>query len=65
MNILLNKENFKVLTLFKIFLSCIKHNMNKYIRIRIDNDIEYFNKDFMKYIAERDIWFKLIIVKNS
>ena len=50
--------------LFKFFLNCIEYNMNKYIRIRIDNNKKYFNKNFMKYIVERNIRFKLIIIES-
>ena len=64
MNTLLNKKDFKILTLFKIFFNRIEHDINKYTRIYINNDIEYFNKNFMKYIVERDIRFKFIIVEN-
>ena len=64
-NTLLNKKKFEVLTSFKSFFNRIEHNMNKCTRIRIDNEIEYFNEDFMKYITERDIRFEFIIVDNS
>ena len=63
-NILLNKEGPEVLTSFKFFLSRIEHGMNKCIRIRIDNNKEYFNENFMKYIVERDIRFESITVRN-
>ena len=65
MNIFLNKKKFEVLTLFKSFFNCIEYNINKYTRIRIDNKIEYFNEDFIKYIIERNIRLKFIIVDNS
>ena len=64
MNTLLSKKNSEVLTLFKFFFKRIEYNMNKYIQIRINNDIEYFNENFMNYIAKRNIRFELIIVKN-
>ena len=63
-NILLSKENSEILTLFKFFLSCIEYNMNKCTRIRIDNNIEYLNEDFIKFTFERDIRFEFIIAKN-
>ena len=50
---------------FKFFFNRIEHEKNKYIRIRIDNDIEYFNEIFMNYIVERNIRLKFIIVENS
>ena len=61
---MLNKKNFEILTLFKFFLNCIEYNMNKYIQIRINNNKKYFNKNFMKYIAERNIRFKSITIEN-
>ena len=64
MNTLLNKKKFEIFSLFKFFFDCIEHNINKYIRIRINNNKKYFNKNFIKYIAERNIQFKLIIAKN-
>ena len=65
MNIFLNKKKFEILTLFKLFFNCIEHNMNKYIRICINNKIEYFNENFIKYIIKRNIRFEFIIVDNS
>ena len=49
---------------FKNFLKRIKHDMNKYIKIRINNEREYFNNNFINYINERNIRFKFTIVKN-
>ena len=64
-NILFNKKNFEMLTSFKNFLKRIKHDINKYIKIRINNKREYFNDDFIDYINERNIRFKFTIVENS
>ena len=60
----MNKKNLEVLKLFKFFLSRIEHNINKCIRIRINNDFEYFNKDFIKFIIEREIRIEFITIKN-
>ena len=60
----MNKKNFEVLKLFKFFLSCIKYSINKYIRIRINNDFEYFNENFIKFIIERKIRIEFITVEN-
>ena len=49
---------------FKDFLKCIKHNMNKCIKIRINNERQYFNNDFINYINKRNIRFKFTIVEN-
>ena len=49
---------------FKNFLKRIKHNMNKCIKIRINNEREYFNNNFINYINERNIRLKFIIVEN-
>ena len=38
--------------------------MNKYTRIRIDNDIEYLNKNFKKFINKRNIRIEFIIAEN-
>ena len=55
MNTLLNKKNFEVLKSFKFFLNRIEHDMNKCTRIRINNDLEYFNENFINFIIEREI----------
>ena len=60
----MNKKNFKVLKLFKFFLNRIEHNMNKYTQIRINNNLEYLNENFMKFIIERKIRIELITTKN-
>ena len=64
-NMLFNKKSFEVLAFFKDFLKRIKHDMNKCIKIRIDNEREYFNDDFINYIKERNIRLEFIIVENS
>ena len=64
-DILFNKKSFEVLVSFKSFLKRIKHDMNKCIRIRMNNEREYFNNDFINYINEKNIRLKLIIVENS
>ena len=61
---MLNKKIFKILKLFKFFLSCIEHNINKYIQIYINNDFEYFNKNFIKFIIERKIRIEFITIEN-
>ena len=38
--------------------------MNKYIQIRINNDFEYFNENFIKFIIERKIRIEFITVEN-
>ena len=53
-----------MLILFKKILKRIKHDMNKCIKIRINNEREYFNDDFINYINERNIRFKFTIVEN-
>ena len=50
---------------FKKILKRIKHDMNKCIKIRINNEREYFNNNFINYINERNIRFKFTIVENS
>ena len=40
---------------FKKILKRIKHNMNKCIKIRINNERKYFNNNFINYINERNI----------
>ena len=50
---------------FKNFLKRIKHDINKYIKICINNERKYFNNDFINYINEQNIRFKFIIVENS
>ena len=64
MDILLSKESFEVLALFKSFLGRIEHGINRCTRIRIDNGIEYLNEDFMDYIAERGIRLESITAGN-
>ena len=64
-DILFNKKNFEILISFKGFLNRIKHDMNKCIRIRMNNEREYFNDDFINYINEKSIRLKFIIVENS
>ena len=49
---------------FKNFLKRIKHDMNKCIKIRINNEREYFNDDFINYINKRNIRFKFTIIEN-
>ena len=39
--------------------------MNKCIKIRMNNEREYFNNDFINYINEKNIRLKFIIVENS
>ena len=63
-DILFNKKNFEILISFKNFLNRIKHDMNKCIKICINNEREYFNDDFINYINEKNIRLKLIIVEN-
>ena len=62
---LFNKKNFEILISFKKFLNRIKHDMNKCIKIRMNNKREYFNNDFINYINEKNIRLKFIIVENS
>ena len=50
---LFNKKNFEVLISFKFFLNRIKHDINKYIKIRMNNEREYFNNDFINYINKK------------
>ena len=64
-NILFNKKSFEILISFKIFLNRIKHDMNKCIKICINNEREYFNNNFINYINEKNIRLKFIIVENS
>ena len=64
MNTLLSKKNLEILTLFKFFLNRIEHDMNKCIRIRIDNNIKYLNENFMKFTFEQNIRFEFIIAEN-
>ena len=63
-DILFNKKSFEMLISFKNFLKRIKHDMNKCIKIRINNKREYFNNNFINYINERNIRFKFAIVEN-
>ena len=39
--------------------------MNKCIKIRMNNEREYFNNDFINYINEKNIRLKFIMVENS
>ena len=61
---MLNKKNLEILRLFKFFFNRIKYSINKCIRIRINNDFEYFNENFKKFINKRNIRIEFIIVEN-
>ena len=63
-DILFNKKNFEMLISFKKILKRIKHDMNKYIKIRINNEREYFINNFINYINKKNIRLKFIIVEN-
>ena len=63
-DILFNKKKFEMLISFKKILKRIKHDMNKCIKIRINNKREYFNNNFINYINEKNIRLKFIIVEN-
>ena len=39
--------------------------MNKYIKICMNNEREYFNNDFINYINEKNIRLKFITIENS
>ena len=64
-DILFNKKGFEILISLKSFLKRIKHDMNKCIKIRMNNKREYFNDNFINYINEKNIRLKFIIVENS
>ena len=65
MNTLLSKKSLEILKSFKFFLNRIEHGINKCTRIRINNDFEYCNESFMKFIIERKIRIEFIIIENS
>ena len=50
--------------IFKIFLDIIKHDLNRCIRIRINNDFEFMNDKFVIFRNERDIRIQFFIAKN-
>ena len=50
--------------IFKIFLDIIKHDFNRCIRIRIDNDFEFINDKFAIFRNERDIRIQFFSAKN-
>ena len=41
------KKTFEIMKIFKIFFDIIKHDFNRYIRIRIDNEFEFINNKFL------------------
>ena len=63
-NILYDKTFFEILILFKFFLNIIEHDHFRCIRLRIDNDNEFFENVFTIYRKKRDIIMKFFIVEN-
>ena len=62
-NSLITKDEMFVF--FKTFLNRNEHENNKYTRIRVDNDNEYFEDAFKIWREKRDIKMKSSIVDNS
>ena len=65
MNILYDKTFLEILISFKKFLNIIEHDYSRCIRLRIDNNDEFFENVFTVYREERDIIMKFFIVENS
>ena len=64
MKILVNKQKIKIFDIFKKNFDKIEHEYNKCIRLRINNDEKYINKNFEIYCLKRNIRRKFIIVEN-
>ena len=64
MKIFVNKQKIEIFDFFKFIFDKIEHEYNKYIRIRINNDEKYINKNFETYCLKRNIRREFIIVEN-
>ena len=64
MNILYDKTFLEILISFKKFLNIIEHDYSRCIRLRIDNNDEFFENVFTIYREKRDIIMKFFIVEN-
>ena len=49
---------------FSIFFNHIKHERNKYTRLRIDNDDEFIKIEFKNWREFREIRIKFFIADN-
>ena len=58
------KKTFEIMKIFKIFFDIIKHDFNRCIRIRIDNNFEFMNDKFAIFRNKRDIRIQFFIAKN-
>ena len=65
MKIFVNKQKIKIFNFFKKNFDKIEYEYNKDIRIRINNDEKYINKNFKTYCLKRNIRREFIIVENS
>ena len=63
-NILYDKTFFEIFVFFKKFLNIIEHDHCRCIRLRIDNDDEFFENVFAIYREKRDIRIEFFIVDN-
>ena len=64
MNIFYFKEILDMLLFFKTFLDIIQYGLNRYIRIRIDNNFEFIKNAFAIFCNKQNIRTEFIIVNN-
>ena len=64
MTIFYFKKTFEIIKFFKFFFNIIKHDFNRCIRIRIDNNFEFINDKFVIFRNKRYIRIQFFIVKN-
>ena len=64
-NTFYSKKASGVLLFFKIFFGIIQHDLNRCIRIRIDNDFEFMRDAFITFRNKQSIRTKLITAGNS
>ena len=64
MKIFVNKQKIEIFDSFKKICDKIEHDYNKCIRIRINNNNEYIDKNFETYYLKRNIRREFIIVEN-
>ena len=55
----------KIFDFFKKKIDKIEHDYNKCIRIRLNNNEKYINKNFEIYYLKRNIRREFIIIENS
>ena len=57
-------KKIKIFDFFKKFFDKIKHEYNKYTRIRVNNNENYIDKNFKTYNLKQNIRHEFIIVEN-